>query len=56
MTRPFIKDLQIGMKVAGEVFLLAESSLDETTPSRVSLQVEGHAWHLLWSTFGHWRN
>ena len=30
MTRPFIKDLQIGMKVAGEVFLLAESSLDET--------------------------
>ena len=30
MTKLFIKDLKIGMDIAGEVFLLAESSLDET--------------------------
>jgi len=44
------------MNIAGEIFLLAESSLGETTPSRVSLQVEAHAWDLLWSPFGHSRN
>jgi len=30
MTRLFIKDLEIGMDIAGDVFLLAESSLDQT--------------------------
>lgn len=56
MPRLFVKDLDIGMNIAGEAFRLAESSLGATTPSKVSLQVEGHAWNLLWCTFGHCRN
>ena len=38
MTKLFIKDLEIGTNIAGEVFLLKQSSLDETKTGSLYLR------------------